>query len=98
MVAIKRRGQTMPAVGAALADHVDNSARPVSELSLVTGGQHLEFKDCILVELGGRAAIHTVVVGHPVNQELSVVAPLPEDGNGAIRPLVILVIDGYARN
>ena len=88
----------MPVIGAAFADDVYDSARAVSKLGLVTPGEHLEFKNGVLVELRRRSTVHFIAIGHPIDQEDGVASALPQNGSRTVESWILLAIDGYSGN
>src|SRR5688572_29209903 len=59
----------MELVGAASRDDVDDSAGRLTELSFVSGGQHLKLGNRFLIKLRGSPATERVLVGLAIDQE-----------------------------
>ncbi len=85
----------VPIVATALGNHVDDAARAVPKLGLEAGGEHLEFLNRVLVELRRRSPTELVPVRQSINQKDGVAASLAQHRGGGIRPLVLLLVDGY---
>ncbi|MCG3161294.1 MAG: hypothetical protein JMDDDDMK_02445 [Acidobacteria bacterium] len=90
---MEKRADTVPIVGPAFGNDVDDAARGMAELGFVAGRQHLKFGDRLLVELRRRAARQRVFVRHPVNQVIGVAAAISEHRRGLIAVRIGLPVE-----
>ena len=88
----------MIAVAATPGNHVDYGSRCLSKLGLITGRQDLEFRDGLLVELGGRSTIDCVLIRLAVDHEVVISCSLAKHGRGIVGPLVSLAIHNHSRH
>src|SRR5258708_40379072 len=95
---MEHRANSMPVVGPAAGDDVDDTAGGVPEPRLVAAGRHPEFSDGVFVELRSGSAVHLVVVFQSINQEARISSALAQDGTGDITALVGLTADGHSRD
>ncbi len=79
VVAVEKGSYAMVSVSSGLGDDVDDSAGRLAEFGLVTGCQHLEFGDRLLVELSRGAAVYRILVRLPVDKKIVVAAALAQD-------------------
>src|SRR5436190_2407554 len=93
---MKQRPGAMIVVAAAPGDDVDDCSRCLSELSLITGRQHLKLGNRLLIELRSRPAINGIFVWLSVNQEIVVAATFAQHRISVITAGVGLAVDGYA--
>src|SRR5690349_7821145 len=97
VVSMKEGSPTVPSVATGFGKHIDDATGAMAELRRITGGEHLEFENRVLVELRCRAAIDFVAIGHAIHKEHSIAAALSENRSGRVHLRVLLAIDGYPR-
>ena len=86
----------MEVVAARFGNDVDHASRGMAELRFVSGGDDLEFRNGVLVELRGGATIELILVGEPINEKTSVISALAKDRRRVVTVGVSLPIDGNA--
>src|SRR5215471_881317 len=85
-------------VVAAPRNYVDDGTRRLPELRLVSGRQHLKFSNRLLIELRGRTATDSVLVGLSIDHEVVISRSLAEYRRGVIGAMVSLAVDYRARH
>src|SRR5260370_36115747 len=88
----------MPFVGPALTPQVEAPAGAVAKLGVVAASHDLKFKNRILIEVCGGAAVDFVAAGHAVDQEHGVAPAFSKNGSRAICGGLLLEIDGHHRH
>src|SRR5260370_38221559 len=88
----------MPFVGPALTPQVEAPAGAVAKLGVVAASHDLKFKNRILIELCGGAAVDFVAVGHAVDQAHGIAPAFSKNGSRAISGGILLAIAGHPRH